>query len=103
MEVPPQLLPEYQNLVHVNAYASVVCPYPLKDSWDVVRDWGSFAWLPQLFGCQLDSALQVAFPYLPISLLGNHQSGAGESLYSLFQGLASRDLTLATWVLYLVL
>ncbi|KAK9843889.1 hypothetical protein WJX84_004426, partial [Apatococcus fuscideae] len=48
----------YQGLVQVNAYASFVCPFPLQDSWEVIRDWGSFAWLPQLFGSRLTSALQ---------------------------------------------
>ncbi|KAK9853601.1 hypothetical protein WJX84_000224 [Apatococcus fuscideae] len=45
-------------MVQVNAYASCVCPFPLGDSWQVIRDWGSFAWLPQLFGSRLNSALQ---------------------------------------------
>ena len=65
--------PACQGMVQVNAYASFVCPFPLVDSWQVIRDWSSFAWLPQLFGSRLDSALQV--PDRGFCLLYSHVPG----------------------------
>ncbi|KAK9845586.1 hypothetical protein WJX84_004688 [Apatococcus fuscideae] len=42
--------PQGHGLIRVTAYASCICPFPLQATWEVLRNWGSLSWLPQLFG-----------------------------------------------------